>query len=255
MAQNNIKDTTHLLVYGHEGWLEEYPSHYHLGDPIMVKMQWGHNPAVDGLPNKDYLKHHIYAPDGTCAEASAEPSGDLWYDITADTNQEGFHMLVTSYDECWAQYPNEDYKLGTREQYPDAIEVRDYCQYATTCVSVGHHHDTEVTPIKGLEMYLLPVSNPNYVVGHELKLQLMLQDKPADTHKGTLIYQSENGLVETEITSDANGVFTVKPDKVGTYCLIVRHVTNDKKDGIYEGRNFTITHCFKVGEHGHHHHH
>lgn len=164
-------------------------------------------------------------------------------------------MLVTSYDECWAQYPNEDYKLGTREQYPDAIEVRDYCQYATTCVSVGHHHDTEVTPIKGLEMYLLPVSNPNYVVGHELKLQLMLQDKPADTHKGTLIYQSENGLVETEITSDANGVFTVKPDKVGTYCLIVRHVTNDKKDGIYEGRNFTITHCFKVGEHGHHHHH
>ena len=61
MAQNNIKDTTHLLVYGHEGWLEEYPSHYHLGDPIMVKMQWGHNLAVDGLPNKDYLKHHIYA--------------------------------------------------------------------------------------------------------------------------------------------------------------------------------------------------
>ena len=57
MAQNNIKDTTHLLVYGHEGWLEEYPSHYHLGDPIMVKMQWGHNLAVDGLPNKDYLKH------------------------------------------------------------------------------------------------------------------------------------------------------------------------------------------------------
>ena len=54
MAQNNIKDTTHLLVYGHEGWLEEYPSHYHLGDPIMVKMQWGHNLAVDGLPNKDY---------------------------------------------------------------------------------------------------------------------------------------------------------------------------------------------------------
>ena len=35
MAQNNIKDTTHLLVYGHEGWkLEEYPSHYHLGDPL-----------------------------------------------------------------------------------------------------------------------------------------------------------------------------------------------------------------------------
>ena len=90
-------------------------------------------------------------------------------------------------------------------------------------------HDTEVTPIKGLEMYLLPVSNPNYVVGHELKLQLMLQDKPADAHKGTLIYQSENGLVETEIASDANGIFTVKPDKVGTYCLIVRHVTDDKR--------------------------
>ena len=175
--------------------------------------------------------------------------------IIFESMEENIEEAKNCFNQLKEKYPNEDYKLGTREQYPDAIEVRDYCQYATTCVSVGHHHDTEVTPIKGLEMYLLPVSNPNYVVGHELKLQLMLQDKPADTHKGTLIYQSENGLVETEITSDANGVFTVKPDKVGTYCLIVRHVTNDKKDGIYEGRNFTITHCFKVGEHGHHHHH
>ncbi len=254
MAERKIKDTTHLLVYGHEGWLEEYPSHYHAGDPIMAKMQWGHNLVVDGLPNGEYLKHHVYAPDGTCTKAVAEYSGDLWYNITADTNQEGFYMLVTSYDECWAQYPNEEYKLGTRAQYPDAIEVRDYCQYATTCVSVGHHHDTEVSPIKGLEMYLRPISNPNYQVGHQLKLQLIIQDMPSNAHQGTLIYQTPENLEETEITSDDNGIFTVTPNKTGTYCLIVRHVTNDKKDNCYEGRNFTITHCFKAGEHAHHHH-
>ena len=101
MAQNNIKDTTHLLVYGHGRLAGRIPIPLSFGRSYYGKMQWGHNLAVDGLPNKDYLKHHIYAPDGTCAEASAEPSGDLWYDITADTNQEGFHMLVTSYDECW----------------------------------------------------------------------------------------------------------------------------------------------------------
>ena len=53
-----------------------------------------------GLPNKDYLKRGLYS--GVC-----EPSGDLWYDITADTNQEELHMLVTSYDECWHN-PNEE---------------------------------------------------------------------------------------------------------------------------------------------------
>ena len=37
----------------------------------MVKCNGDTTLAVDGLPNKDYLKHHIYAPDGTCAEASA----------------------------------------------------------------------------------------------------------------------------------------------------------------------------------------
>ena len=51
--------------------------------------------------------------------------------------------------------------------------------------------------------------------------------------------------VETEITSDANGVFTVgNPDKVGTYCLIVRHVTNDKRTGRHFRRqklhNYTL---------------
>ena len=27
-----IKDTTDKLVYGHEGWLEDYLFHYHAGD-------------------------------------------------------------------------------------------------------------------------------------------------------------------------------------------------------------------------------
>ncbi len=255
MAQHQIKDTTHLLVYGHEGWLEEYPSHYHLGDPILVKMQWGHNLAVDGLVNAAYLTHTVCAPDGTSAPAKAEASGDLWYDITADTNQEGWHTIVTAYDECWAQYPNEEYKLGTRADYPDAIEVRDYCQYATTCVSVGHHHSTTIVPPAGVELFLHPVSDPNYVVGHALKLQLLFRGKPTGTHAGTLVYQAENGLEETELQADQDGIFTITPQKTGTYCLIVRHVIDEKKDNCYEGRNYTITHCFKVGEHGHHHHH
>ena len=45
-----IKDTTDKLVYGHEGWLEDYLFHYHAGDTILTKFNWGHDMKRDGLP-------------------------------------------------------------------------------------------------------------------------------------------------------------------------------------------------------------
>ena len=109
-----VRDTTDLLVYGHEGWLEYYPSHYHAGDPIMAKLQWGHNMEVDGLPRMKELTYRAYAPDGTFVEAKVEEGGDFWFDLTADTDQEGFYTVITHYDNCYARYGADRYKRGSR---------------------------------------------------------------------------------------------------------------------------------------------
>ncbi len=249
-----VRDTTDLLVYGHEGWLEYYPSHYHAGDPIMAKLKWGHNMEVDGLPRMNELTYRAYAPDGTFVEAKAEEGGDFWFDLTADTDQEGFYTVITHYDNCYARYGADRYKRGSRVENPDADEVLDYCQYATTCISVGHHHETQMYHIPGLAISLLPTTGPKYTVNHEITFQLMVEDQPALENETVLIYQSENGLVETKVVSDEKGQFHITPDKAGMYCLIARVRREEKKEGEYDGQSLTASHCFRVLEETHHHH-
>jgi uncharacterized GH25 family protein len=40
------RDTTDLIVYGHEGWLELTSSHGHEGGDFEVHLKWGHNMQV-----------------------------------------------------------------------------------------------------------------------------------------------------------------------------------------------------------------
>ncbi|MBF7082449.1 hypothetical protein IT084_05580 [Desulfallas sp. Bu1-1] len=51
-----FKDTTHLMVYGHESWLELAGSHGHVGENVTVYLKWGHNMQVDGLAGKEEMK-------------------------------------------------------------------------------------------------------------------------------------------------------------------------------------------------------
>lgn len=251
--KKTARDTTDLLVYGHEGWLEDYPSHYHAGDPIMAKLKWGHNMEEDGLPRIKELTYHAYAPDGTCAEAKAEEAGDFWFDLTADTDQEGFYTMAAKYDNCYARYGADRYKRGSRVENPDADEVLSYVQCATTCISVGHHHETDVPAIPGLPISLLPTTGPKYTVHHPITFQLTVEDKPVSGNEAVLIYQSENGPEETPVTSDENGQFHITPAKAGMYCLIARVRRSEKKEGEYDGQSLTASHCFRVMEESHSH--
>lgn len=248
-----FRDTTDLLVYGHEGWLESYPSHYHAGDPVMAKLKWGHNMEDDGLPRMKELDYRAYAPDGIFAEMKVEEGGDFWFDLTGDTDQEGFYTVVTLYDNCYARFGEDRYKRGSRKENPDADEVLDYCQCAMTCISVGHHHETVVAPLKGLPVSLMPTTGPKYTVGHEIVFQLTVDDQPQAENDTVLVYRGENGLTETTVTSDDKGQFHITLEKAGMYCLIARVKRDVKKDGEYDGQSLTATHCFRVHEESHHH--
>lgn len=256
-----IPDTTDKLVYGHEGWLEEYPSHYHAGDPIMAKLKWGHNMEIDGLPRKEDITFRAYAPDGSVGEIQVDESGHEWLDLTADTDQEGFYLLVCTYNNCYAEFEGNKWKRGSRKEHPDAKEVRNYHQNATTCISVGHHHETDLSGIPELRISLLPLKGPKYYVGEEVRFQLKIDGKPAAKQEALLVHPTENGLEETTVTCDDNGQFTICPKEAGLYDLIARYRHEEKKEGEYEGESLTASHCFKVvekvahhaGEHYHEH--
>lgn len=58
------RDTTHLIVCGHEPWLEPAGSHGHVGENVTVYLKWGHNMQVDGLAGKGEMKALVVHPGG-----------------------------------------------------------------------------------------------------------------------------------------------------------------------------------------------
>ena len=258
MDHKKFLDTTHKLVHGHEGWMEDFISHYHSGDPIMAMLKWGHNCQLDGVVNMDQVICTVCAPDGTITEVQKELSDDECIDLTADTLEEGFYTFISEYDNCWAKYgeSDDDYKLGDRKAYPDAIEVHNYRQYATMVVPVGHFHENEMYAIPSLEMSILPATGMGYQATHPIQFQVMVQGKPAAKLPVTLIHLTDDGTAETPLTTDENGIVTVTPEEAGTYCVIAR-ATDETADpeGRYEATSFTATHGFRVAAHHHHHDH
>ncbi len=262
MEKKVLRDTTHKLVHGHEGWMEDFVSHYHAGDPIMAMLKWGHNCQPDGIVKMEQMRYTVCDPEGNLTEVKAELSEEGCIDLTADTLLEGFYTFIADYNNCWAKYGerDEDYKFGDRTEYPDAIEVRNYHQYATMIVPVGHFHENEMYQIPSMVMSILPTTGMGYEAGHEIKFQIMVQGKAGANLPATLVHLTDDGTVETQLTADEKGIVTVCPAEAGTYCMIAR-ATDESADpnGKYEAQSFTATHGFRVTahhhDHGHHHEH
>lgn len=259
MKKITYRDTTHKLVYGHEGWMEDYVGHYHVNDPIMASLKWGHNCQTDGLVNPEWMTYSVCQPDGSIVEAKAELCEGDTIDLTLyDTPLEGFYTFIADYDNCWAHYndgkDDADWKMGDRSQYPDAVKVGRYRQYTSFIVPVGHFHENAMYQIPSMEISILPTTGTNYEATHEIKFQLMVQGKATGNHPVTLVHLTDNGTVETELTTDAEGYVTICPEVAGTYCMIARAKIPDVVEGKYEEIAYTITHGFRVTGHNHDHH-
>ena len=208
----------------------------------MAMLKWGHNCQLDGIVNINQMLYTVVQPDGTIGEVSAEVSDEGCIDLTADTLEEGFYTFIADYNNPWAKYGerDEDYKFGDRTEYPDAIEVRNYHQYATMVVPVGHFHENEMYDIPFMEMRILPTTGMNYQASHPITFRVVRQGKPAVNANVILVHMTDDGTVETPLTVDANGMVTVTPEVAGTYCVIARD-TDETKDpeGKYEATSFT----------------
>ena len=247
-----IKDTTDKLVYGHEGWLEDYVFHYHAGDSIMTKFNWGHDMTHDGLPRLEIITLKAYAPDGTEEEVTAKETGKDYIDLTAETDQEGMYLFTTAYDNCYAELPGNKWKIGTRKDFPDAVNVGRYVQSATACVFVGHDGTHDVYDVK-LPTSVIPVS-PDFRAGHELTFEVKTDGKPQASDDVKFIFMAEGGNKVVDMKTDENGIIKVTPEEPGVYGIIARYVVDSDSED-YEKIHYTATHCFRVKEHDHSDHH
>ena len=248
---NIIKDTTDKLVYGHEGWLEDYVFHYHAGDSIMTMLKWGHNMECDGLPRIEELSFKTFAPDGTQEEVQVKETGKEYLDLTSETDQEGMYIFSIQYDNCYAEYPGDKWKKGNKKDNPDAVAVNRYVQSATNCIFVGHGENREVFDAPLLTT-LLPVS-PEFVAGHELTFVLKTDGKPQACDDIDFIFKGEGEKTTEKLSTGEDGVLKITPKEPGVYGLIARYVLDGDSDD-YDNIHYTATHCFRVKEHGGHDH-
>lgn len=249
--KNNIKDTTDKLVYGHEGWLEDYVFHYHAGDSIQTMLKWGHNTECDGLPRTEELTFKTFAPDGTVEDVEVKDTGKEFLDLISETDQEGIYIFSIQYDNCYAEYPGDKWKKGKKGEHPDAVAVNRYVQSATNCITVGHSDDTNVYAAPLLTT-LLP-ENAEFVVGHEIKFVLKTDGEPQACDDIDLIIKGEGEKTTEKLSTGADGVLKITPKKPGIYCLIARYIIEKSCDD-YDTIHYTATHCFRVKEHGGHDH-
>ena len=94
MTQKPYRDTTHLMVQGHEGWLEVNNTHYHAGAPVEVLFKWGHNMKVDGLCQKERLVAYAFDPEGTKRMLSINDRDEESYAISFMPEREGYYQVV-----------------------------------------------------------------------------------------------------------------------------------------------------------------
>ena len=227
---NNFRDTTHLVIHGHEGWLEFRSSHGHHGSPVEVFFKWGHNMKVDGLCRKEILKSYLIDPNGKKSDLEiGDPDGNA-YKITFTPQQAGLYRPVVEADGITTVTVDGQY-----------LSVPKKDCYASVIIPVGHDLEGDVQSVGG-NLELLPISWKPWRAGDTMELQVKAKGSLAAGTDVALI----NGMAEGEEPvlkeADSEGKVAFTFEKPGFYLALVRYADNDdSKEGYYDRRNYTAT--------------
>lgn len=95
---SNIHDTTHLVIQGHEGWMEFRSSHGHHGSPVEVLFKWGDRMKSDGLCKKKLLKAYMIDPNGNKTDLSVEDHDETSYKLSFTPESAGLYRAAVVVD-------------------------------------------------------------------------------------------------------------------------------------------------------------
>jgi uncharacterized GH25 family protein len=244
--QNGIwRDTTDLMVYGHEGWLELTGSHGHEGKDFEVHFKYGHNLRPDGLTRKEGLKAWLANPDGEVNEINLAVGGLEHYSLTFPTISEGFYQVVAVNNSNYAISKGGKYLLGTRREYPDADKSISYNQYAQVFLPVGHDLEGVPRPA-GIPLEIVAPSWKPWRAGDKISLQIIFRGEPLDGAAIDIAYNGPAGYRQRQIMTDAEGRINLTADDPGYYLIVVRHQVPESEVGVYDEKSFTTTLWFMV---------
>ncbi len=241
-----FRDTTDLMVYGHEGWLEPSTTHIHEGDTVQLYFNWGHNMVSDGLARKDGLSAFFVSPDGKQQDLSVSGQEDNCYVFNVVPETSGLYHFVCKYVGSYVVDQEGNYHIGNLKDFPDAKTASLYTQFSHLALRVGHGpSENQMDTMPELDLRLIPEGWKHPHTGDEILFNLEYDLKPLPETKVNLTHAPDNGgdvnykIFET----DDQGNFNVKFEEPGRYLLIARHKSPDTVSDLYTDASLTTT-CF-----------
>ncbi len=241
-----FRDTTLLMVGGHEGWLEMEKNQYQVGETIQARFKWGHNMQTDGLCAREGLSAFLIDAAGEKEELDLFPGDGLFYELSQVSPKEGVWELFVQHDGIISITQEGKHVWGSREEHPDARETLAFTQYAKSLVTVGEKL-TDHTVNHSHTLDIIPLQMNELKTGQSLHYKVMFKNNPLIQTEITVACNGQNGYQSTVEKPDNNGKFKLVPEEQGNYLLLIRFMDEeDSVDGLYDKRSYTCVNTFTL---------
>jgi hypothetical protein len=134
MNLSNIHDTTHLVIQGHEGWMEFRSSHGHHGSPVEVLFKWGDRMKSDGLCKKKLLKAYMIDPNGNKTDLSVEDHDETSYKLSFTPESAGLYRAAVVVDGVTTVTVDGQYLDIPKKECEFPLESIAFTQYASAVI-------------------------------------------------------------------------------------------------------------------------
>jgi len=240
-----FRDTTDLMVYGHESWLELAGSHGHVGENVAVYLKWGHNMQVDGLARKEGMKALVVHPSGDKEDIQVTDGGPEYYVLYFNPRVNGLYHVISNITGNYVIDKDGKFQKGARKEYPDAAKATFYTQFAQVIVPVGH--DPEGIPQKAdIPLEIRPETWKQWRLGDKINFKIFFRGEPLDGAAVDVASSGPAGYRQWQEITGGDGRLTLQAKEPGRYLLIARHRVPEGEEGVYDELSLTATFAFMV---------
>lgn len=243
---NFFRDTTHLMVEGHEGWLEVNENISSPGERVNAQFKWGHNMQTDGLCSTEGLSAWIINPKGEKVQQALVPGEGLYYEMSFTPEEGGCYDLTVQKEAVYCITADGKYLPGSRKDNPQAEQGVAYTQCARCLVQVGNKEmAVPVTP--PCNLLFSQLNQYNFQVGNELQVKVLFKGEPLGETEVIMARMGAGGYSSQVKSTDGEGLISIVPDLAGKYILVTRHMDEkDQEEGEYDKRSYTSVYSFTV---------
>lgn len=163
------------ITWAHSLWLVASNYHPKVGEPIKVKIGWGHKFPKDEIIEEGILEW-IYAIDPEGETVHLQKASSTQFVLTPKLK--GTYLVVANIKPCFFSNTTEGRKWGTKKDLKKVIKCTHYTIEAKTVIIAGKK-DEGFSRQTGSLLEVIPLESPQQLKqGDILPLKVLFREKP-----------------------------------------------------------------------------